>query len=105
MTGEPAAESFWHPSERREIRLWGRKQPIKQRERQPDQPVSSGGSKRRAKQDGISVNQFVATAVAEKLAAMSTAEFSVFRICLPQRLARGHQNFSFDRAGLAAMIR
>jgi hypothetical protein len=30
---------------------------------------------RRAKQDGISVNQFVATAVAEKLAAMSTAEF------------------------------
>ena len=30
---------------------------------------------RRAKQDGISVNQFVATAVAEQLAAMSTAEF------------------------------
>jgi hypothetical protein len=30
---------------------------------------------RRAKQDGISVNQFVATAVAEKLAAMGTAEF------------------------------
>jgi hypothetical protein len=30
---------------------------------------------RRAKADGISVNQFVATAVAEKLAAMSTAEF------------------------------
>ena len=30
---------------------------------------------RRAKEDGISVNQFVATAVAEKLAAMSTAEF------------------------------
>jgi hypothetical protein len=30
---------------------------------------------RRAKQDGISINQFVATAVAEKLAAMSTAEF------------------------------
>ena len=30
---------------------------------------------RRAKQDGVSVNQFVATAVAEKLAAMSTAEF------------------------------
>ena len=30
---------------------------------------------RRAKQDGISVNQFVATAVAEKLAAMNTAEF------------------------------
>jgi hypothetical protein len=30
---------------------------------------------RRAKQDSISVNQFVATAVAEKLAAMNTAEF------------------------------
>ena len=30
---------------------------------------------RRAKQGGVSVNQFVATAVAEKLAAMSTAEF------------------------------
>ncbi len=30
---------------------------------------------RRARQDGISVNQFVATAVAEKLAAMGTAEF------------------------------
>jgi hypothetical protein len=30
---------------------------------------------RRAKLDGISVNQFVATAVAEKLAAMNTAEF------------------------------
>jgi hypothetical protein len=30
---------------------------------------------RRAKQDGISVNQFVATSVAEKLAAMGTAEF------------------------------
>jgi post-segregation antitoxin (ccd killing protein) len=30
---------------------------------------------RRAKQDGTSVNQFVATAVAEKLAAMNTAEF------------------------------
>jgi post-segregation antitoxin (ccd killing protein) len=30
---------------------------------------------RRAKQDGVSVNQFVATAVAEKLAAMNTAEF------------------------------
>ena len=30
---------------------------------------------RRAKLDGISVNQFVATAVAEKLAAMGTAEF------------------------------
>lgn len=30
---------------------------------------------RRAKADGISVNQFVATAVAEKLAAMDTATF------------------------------
>ena len=30
---------------------------------------------RRAKQEGTSVNQFVATAVAEKLAAMGTAEF------------------------------
>ncbi len=30
---------------------------------------------RRAKQEGTSVNQFVATAVAEKLAAMNTAEF------------------------------
>ena len=30
---------------------------------------------RRAKNDGTSVNQFVATAVAEKLAAMNTAEF------------------------------
>ena len=30
---------------------------------------------RRAKQEGISINQFVATAIAEKLAAMNTAEF------------------------------
>ena len=30
---------------------------------------------RRGRADGTSVNQFVATAVAEKLAAMSTAEF------------------------------
>jgi hypothetical protein len=30
---------------------------------------------RRAKREGISVNQFIATAVAEKLAAMNTAEF------------------------------
>jgi hypothetical protein len=30
---------------------------------------------RRAKADGVSVNQFVATAVAEKLAAMNTATF------------------------------
>lgn len=28
-----------------------------------------------AKQEGVSLNQFVATAVAEKLAAMNTAEF------------------------------
>jgi hypothetical protein len=45
---------------------------------------------RRAKQDGTSVNQFVATAVAEKLAAMSTAEFFVER--------RAHADFAvFDR--------
>jgi hypothetical protein len=30
---------------------------------------------RRAREDGTSVNQFVATAVAEKLAAMNTAQF------------------------------
>jgi hypothetical protein len=30
---------------------------------------------RRAKKDGTSVNQFIATAVAEKLAVMNTAEF------------------------------
>jgi HicB family len=30
---------------------------------------------RRAKQEGVSINQFVATAVAEKLDAMNTAEF------------------------------
>jgi hypothetical protein len=30
---------------------------------------------RRAKEDGVSINQFVATAVAEKLAAMNTATF------------------------------
>jgi len=30
---------------------------------------------RRAKEDGISINQFVATAVAEKLAVMNTAAF------------------------------
>jgi hypothetical protein len=30
---------------------------------------------RRAKEDGISINQFVATAVAEKLAVMNTATF------------------------------
>ncbi|HZZ36517.1 MAG TPA: hypothetical protein VFE03_12385 [Caulobacteraceae bacterium] len=30
---------------------------------------------RRAREDGVSVNQFVATAVAEKLAVMNTASF------------------------------
>jgi hypothetical protein len=45
---------------------------------------------RRAKLDGISVNQFVATAVAEKLAAMNTAEFFAAR--------RGRADFdAFDR--------
>jgi hypothetical protein len=34
---------------------------------------------RRAKADGTSVNQFVATAVAEKLAAMNTAAFFAAR--------------------------
>jgi hypothetical protein len=34
---------------------------------------------RRAKEDGTSLNQFVATAVAEKLAAMNTAKFFVER--------------------------
>ena len=34
---------------------------------------------RRAKAEGTSVNQFVATAVAEKLAAMNTAEFFAAR--------------------------
>ena len=38
---------------------------------------------RRAKQDGVSVNQFVATAVAEKLAALSTIEY------LEKRAKRG----------------
>jgi post-segregation antitoxin (ccd killing protein) len=45
---------------------------------------------RRAKADGISVNQFVATAVAEKLAAMNTAAFFAER--------RGKADFdAFDR--------
>jgi hypothetical protein len=45
---------------------------------------------RRAKQDGISINQFVATAVAEKLAAMDTATFFSER--------RNRANFAaFDR--------
>jgi HicB family len=34
---------------------------------------------RRAQKDGVSVNQFVATAVAEKLAVMNTAEFFATR--------------------------
>ena len=34
---------------------------------------------RRAKADGVSINQFVATAVSEKLAAMNTAAFFVER--------------------------
>ena len=45
---------------------------------------------RRAKADGISVNQFVATAVAEKLAAMGTAEF------FNERRARADMK-AFDR--------
>jgi hypothetical protein len=45
---------------------------------------------RRAKKDGISVNQFVATAVAEKLAVMNTGEFFAER--------RNRANFeAFDR--------
>lgn len=45
---------------------------------------------KRARQDGVSVNQFVATAVAEKLAAMNTAEFFAER--------RNRADFeSFDR--------
>ena len=34
-----------------------------------------------------------------------TSRIFPFRICLPQRLALDHQNLSFDRAGLAEMIR
>jgi post-segregation antitoxin (ccd killing protein) len=46
--------------------------------------------KRRAKADGISVNRFVTTAVAEKLAAMNTAAFFAER--------REHADFAaFDR--------
>jgi post-segregation antitoxin (ccd killing protein) len=45
---------------------------------------------RRAKADGISFNQFVATAVAEKLAAMNTAAFFAER--------RGRADFdAFDK--------
>jgi hypothetical protein len=43
---------------------------------------------RQSKEDGTSINQFVATAVAEKLSALQTAEF----FCQPQR-ARGFQDF------------
>lgn len=45
---------------------------------------------RRAKREGISINQFVATAVAEKLAAMNTAEF------FAERRARADYD-AFDR--------
>jgi hypothetical protein len=45
---------------------------------------------RRAKEDGISINQFVATAVAEKLAVMNSATFFAER--------RNRANFKvFDR--------
>jgi HicB-like protein involved in pilus formation len=45
---------------------------------------------RRAQEDGISINQFVATAVAEKLAAMNTAQFFADR--------RARANFkAFDK--------
>jgi len=45
---------------------------------------------RRAKKDGVSVNQFVAVAVAEKLAVMNTGEFFAER--------RNRADFSaFDR--------
>jgi len=45
---------------------------------------------RRAKADGVSINQFVATAVAEKLSAMNTAAFFAER--------RGQADFAaFDR--------
>ena len=47
-------------------------------------------AERLAKQDGISVNQFIATAVAEKLSAMRTAEFFAER--------QGRADFAaFDR--------
>ncbi|HEU0156938.1 MAG TPA: YlcI/YnfO family protein [Stellaceae bacterium] len=45
---------------------------------------------RLAKEDGISINQFIATAVAEKLSAMRTAEF------LAERRARA-DFAAFDR--------
>ena len=45
---------------------------------------------RRAHEDGVSINQFVATAVAEKIAAMNTAQFFADR--------RARANFkAFDK--------
>lgn len=47
-------------------------------------------AEKQAKAEGVSVNQFIATAVAEKLAALSTAEFFAER--------RGRVDFdAFDR--------
>ena len=43
-----------------------------------------------AEQEGISINQFIATAVAEKVSALMTAEY------LEQRAARGDRD-RFDR--------
>jgi hypothetical protein len=42
--------------------------------------------KQRAEQDGISMNQFIATAVAEKLASLATMEY------LEQRAQRGNRD-------------
>ena len=42
--------------------------------------------KQRAEQDGISMNQFIATAVAEKLASLATMEY------LEQRAQRGSRD-------------
>lgn len=42
--------------------------------------------KQRAEQDGISMNQFIATAVAEKLASLATMEY------LEQRAQRGRKD-------------
>jgi hypothetical protein len=60
----------WHPPKRSEGS--GREEP----EHLPAPPAAylKEEVEQRAKQDGISVNQFVATAFAEKLAAMSTGE-------------------------------
>jgi hypothetical protein len=43
-----------------------------------------------AERDGVSINQFIATAVAEKLSALATAEY------LEERAARGDRG-RFDR--------